>query len=137
MQTTKHAIVHQIGLNCFLLEVMIISTVMQDRWTNSDIISYRSMNKGTALKGQEMQGLQNTLYSESQKWQMSFKDIISLYWYRINSSLMKQQWLRFSLIKLNCFLCKIPYNLCKTDITLHKNVHVNPIFGCYLYNVLL
>lgn len=80
MQTTKHAIVHQIGLNCFLLKVEVISTVMQGRCTNSDII----MNKEKALRGKDIHGLQNT-----QKIKMTnvFKRE-DMHWHMINSSLM-------------------------------------------------
>lgn len=59
MQTTKHATVHQIGLNCFLLKVGLFSTVMQGKCTNSDII----MNKGKALRGKDIHGAAK--YSEN------------------------------------------------------------------------
>lgn len=78
MQTTKHAIVHQIGLNCFLLKAGVISTVMQGSCTNSDII----MNKGKALRGKDIHGLQNT-----QKIKMTnVFEREDMHWHMINSS---------------------------------------------------
>lgn len=43
----------------------------------------------------------------------------------------------YMFLKLSCFFCETLYDLYKTDITRHEHVHVNPIFDCYLYNVLL